>query len=128
MKIGDKYYLLLVNEHGGGCCGVKHISGFPFISSNAKTIVKQKIALVKDAVDKAIDRYEHYEEGASKNSRENWTCAINVVLIDSQLEQWQTAVEAVGFKHVLRFKNSNSGNYCNVFYLVTGKGEENGRL
>lgn len=100
-------YNLDVIEHGGGCCGMTHISDFPSIVDAENK--KDRAAMI-DAFDEALN-----DVGT------NLSHCIEVVLIDDQLrEGWLRIIQKRGFKRVSRFRNSNSNNVCNVFHRYGG--------
>lgn len=94
--------------HGGGCCGIAHAYGFGY---NTEQVAQ---------LDEQISRFEEGQDGR----------VIEAVLTDSQLTQysraradereilanWPAELAARGFRFVGRFRNSNSGNNCNVFH------------
>lgn len=110
---------MLVN-HGGGCCGMKHIHGF------AAYTLEQKRQLI-DFIDEVT------EEDDDKQG------CLEVVLTDYQMMTgagyppgrerggdnalsftyygWAPHMAELGFKLVARFQNSNHGNWCNVLHL-----------
>jgi hypothetical protein len=97
------------NEHGGGCCGMTHLSEFPEIEDMLDEdyripTVKERSDFIRSSI----------SSGGHKHCYE-------IVLTDSQLKYWRSAVRMAGFRRVNRFLNSNSGNYCNVFHLTTNQ-------
>jgi hypothetical protein len=95
--------------HGGGCCGITHISAFPDLDDyrgddvyRTPTVAEKTAFILK---------------GVSGSSRHCY----EIVLIDSQIKQWGSAVKAAGFRRVSRFLNGGTGNYCNVFHKKTGQ-------
>ncbi len=95
--------MAVFRDHGGECCGMTHIHNF----GNHQ-------ALDQWVVDRALEDHpkEHLFE---------------VVLTDQQVSDNPVLVKGLkdrGFKLVSRFRNANSGNYCNVLhrYPLSGKG------
>lgn len=89
--------------HGGGCCGMYHIQGFP-IGEDVKNL-----KVVKDAL--AAVGNQIIEPGEGR--------LCEIVLTDGQIEAMPVLVKGLkelGFKLKTRFKNRNSGNYCNVLH------------
>lgn len=103
--------------HGGQCCGMDHISGFEECNEDNKNELQRK-----------IDEIKRHRPGG----------CIECVLIDQQLSGeprqeriyggmqhnvggWGPHLHALGFRLVHRFRNSNHGNWCNVFHLAYGQ-------
>lgn len=83
-----------IRNHGGNCCGMRHLVGFEYpdvLTYKMFTDLKARVQAVP--------------EGRT----------IEVILIDSQARVWGPALAKIGFKHVYRFRNANSRNVCNVF-------------
>jgi hypothetical protein len=128
---------LNISNHGGECCGIRHLHSFSGDGS-----LEEKIRHVKNGIEGVLNIYnigatgialsncncpicQRDREVGSRTAEENrrmWESAINVVLTTEQCLTWREAVEACGFKEVVSFTNSNSGNRCHVFYLITGEG------
>jgi hypothetical protein len=108
-------------EHGGQCCGIQHIHGFANFGFRGES--RSKLDFVKAGIEKALNRYtsEGCDCGCGLSSRDlsEWSCAIECVLNEEQIDYWREAVEEAGFKQVFSFHNDNSGNDCFVFYLET---------
>lgn len=117
---------LEVEKHGGGCCGRFHISNFPEVGEHinalpnalADKISNVEVALKQGAVDLHIEYGECDDEDCITGDEYSF-CA-EVVLVDSQLDDWQAALLLTGFKKVHEFRNSNSGNMCHVFFCNCG--------
>lgn len=114
-----------VSTHGGGCCGIIHLSDFNDYDG-VLSDEEGKTAFIKEGVDDAIQQYsENFVScncghcPSSKHNKDNWHCACEVVLNEHQMKSWRNAVETVGFRQSFSFLNSNSGNRCHVFYLET---------
>lgn len=104
---------LMVDEHGGSCCGIQHIHNF--YSLGETLMLSDKIKEINNAINDVIDEYDQedrLDEGC-------WRAGCEIVLASYQLSDWREAVEAVGFKEVFSFINSNSDNRCHVFYFAT---------
>lgn len=102
----DYLYYLDREGHGGGCCGIQHVSGFEDLNeAENKADRKAMIAALDYAVDKAFDE-NHGSAGL-----------VEIVLTDSQLQQgWLRVIQKRGFKRVSRFRNPNTDNICNVYH------------
>jgi hypothetical protein len=99
---------VIVRSHGGGCCGVFHISSFSQDFGGKRTD-----AMCQKEIQAALDRY-------LVTGNNNRLC--EAVLTDNQCNrnggQWPRVLRRMGFKLVARFRNSNSGNVCNVFHKI----------
>lgn len=102
------------SDHGGGCCGISHVSGFRSTFSTTKEgqhLLEEDVDLLlkcledSELFDKLFDS-AHYH-------------LIEIVLTDEQIEDRKELVKKLkkaGFKLVSRFLNGNSGNFCNVLH------------
>ena len=88
-------------SHGGYCCGVKHIYGFPYESNPER----RKLWLESE-MEEILD---------DLNPRKSHGQLIEVCLTDSQSKTWAPLLKEKGFRHVARWRNSNSGNVVNMF-------------
>lgn len=117
---------LYIERHGGGCCGVNHLYGFPSLT-DAKYAVNddKRVEWIKLALENVvIDNYdvcecENCDGDCGYPASNTFKCAIEVILSAGQLAEWRGPLETSGFKEVFDFYNSNSGNQCHVFYLQT---------
>lgn len=100
-------FTLNIAKHGGCCCGIHHIYGFPDVGLSST----EKIQGINEVVTRAVED-------------DDWPHAVEAVLADYQISEWRRALNAVGFKQAFKFVNGNSGNRCFVFYLDTGKIKE----
>jgi hypothetical protein len=88
-----------LEEHGGECCGRRHIWGFENIySENLSFKDKIKAVLISFCGSYNCERV-----------------CLEIVLTAEQTRAWQRAVVACGFKKVHSFVNGNTGNTCHVF-------------
>jgi hypothetical protein len=91
------------DDHGGQCCGVRHIYGFAVPS---ETTLRRAI----DGFRKRTDD-EHEEP---------FNVLLEATLTDNQLEEgWAPILKTVGFHRGARFYNSNSGNWVTLFTFQT---------
>lgn len=97
-------------HHGGSCCGVIHLRSFDAIYD--RPTEEELVTRIKSQIARYVTR-----------SNNNRLC--EVVLTDIQCQKWNglfvKALRIVGFELVVRFRNSNSGNVCNVFHLIAKK-------
>lgn len=84
----------MIRLHGGGCCGIRHSSGYSAQEETAVRTLFQDIGQCPQG------------------------CMLEVVLTDGQLRgnRLSRMLVTSGFKLVYRFRNANSGNICNVFH------------
>lgn len=96
---------LQLSQHGGRCCGMRHIFNFPTAFPGQEPTVK----VYKDIIGSAM--------------RHSTGCGlIEVSLIDRQLNtNLIAALKSKGFYLVSRFSNPNTQNYVNVFHKLKGK-------
>lgn len=96
-------------NHGGNCCGMKHIWGLGVEDLVTKrTFIKEKL--------------ERNLNGVGNNGifYSNTACFLTeIVLTDEQMGSMPKLLQSMkelGFRRVSRFLNPNSGNVCNVFH------------
>jgi len=109
-------------EHGGSCCGIYHIHSFPAYLPTGATLDCRK-RIIEAAVANCLAEYEDNDDYFTEDAfnEDSWKMAIECVLTNRQLPDWQEALEAVGFKLVFSWDNSNSGNTCNMFVKGTNQ-------
>lgn len=96
-----------IKYHGGNCCGMKHIHNIPIYSESNEVRLKDKI--------------EQIQSLRSSYDQKNFI-AIEMIFTDSKLKNgWKEALERLGFKHTVRWKNPNSPNYCNQYVWTKPK-------
>lgn len=115
MKLKDNFTGLFVDGHGGQCCGIQHLYYFPSIFG---VELEERVKWIQAACMQAVDCVA--ERGMFLPDRDNWQCAVELVLNNEQFVEWEPAVLAAGFKQVYEFLNSNSGNTCRVYFFTTG--------
>lgn len=119
------------SHHGGGCCGVFHVHDFPSDFHGHASGMNQKKWL-KTAVEAGREKqHGHYYEGPCDCGEDGCSYegdyvdsvdavyAVDVVLADYQMDMWEETLTAAGFKMVLSFENTNSGNTCYIFLGLT---------
>ena len=88
---------MIVRNHGGGCCGIRHLSDFP---------VPYGGVVSADQIEQLRRDIRRVPSGR----------AVEVVLTDDQSRDWAPILTAFGFTPVYRFRNSNTGNLLTVYY------------
>ena len=88
---------MIVRNHGGGCCGIRHLSEF----------LVPYGGVISDAQIEQL----HLDIQKAPSGR-----AVEVVLTDSRSRVWAPILTALGFTPVYRFRNSNTGNLLTVYY------------
>lgn len=112
-------------KHGGNCCGVFHIFDFPENPKWRKGATAQ--TWLKDTIEngRAAQHDVYYRWGGEDS--DTWveddeaTYAVEAVLAQYQLAAWEPILIAAGFKMVLSFNNTNSGNDCFIFLGITSE-------
>ncbi len=133
---------MYLGYHGGKCCGIKTIW-------HLGTKPEHEVTPVSKKEDKSLDQcgddvqsdYPFFFRAAPEESAVNRldryikflkekrpSGLVEIALAESQYNwvdqsAWFPVLEERGFKQVVRFKNSNSGNWVRVFYLVIEDGE-----
>jgi hypothetical protein len=92
------------NDHGGHCCGVKHIYGFD------------------DVVDKESKRHLHQAiEDAMDDMDEEGVPLLEVILADSQLAIWGDYLkDHLGFEEVISWVNPNTNRLLTMLCAHQG--------
>lgn len=112
----------LIAGHGGGCCGISHIygfSGFRWSSSNNPRNSEDAERRVRFLISKYWA-----DSGRRLDDRKNRL--YEAVLRESQREEWEPVLLAVGFELVTDFLNTNSGNRCYVYHYAMGPSNKHG--
>jgi len=100
----------MYDYHGGGCCGISHVSNFP-TRLDEEWLYREMQEAVEETESGA--RYA-VQEGGLKKWKGKFGHAIEVCLTDDQMVVWAETLKKKGFKLGLRWLNDNSGNYCNL--------------
>lgn len=113
-------------SHGGHCCGIVHLVSFscnPEDTLAADDMIDDTITgypntlyKIKRPAEKAIDRLRHHIEAIDQGRSSGVT---EIVLTDGQLDayKWEPILLGeFGFVRVTRTRNSNSGNYINIYH------------
>lgn len=89
---------LSLRAHGGGCCGMRHISGF-----------YGPVAAIKEQLERLMAQVP---QGRTRCR------VIECVLTQAQRKTHGKTLEDAGFKIVTRFNNANSSSTLNVYHYV----------
>ena len=87
---------LVLRNHGGGCCGMRHIYGFYGTVANIKQQLERLMAQVP--------------QGRTRCR------VIECVLTQAQRRMYGKTLEDAGFKIVTRFNNANTSSTLNVYH------------
>ena len=125
-----------LSNHGGGCCGINHLSGFRTITKtyDRQGLCKYKPIPIEDIIsniEEAISRVleEELEDEDNEEEQENILdrrdtlideLAFECIITDWQFKQMGgdnllKALNEMGFKLVARWTNPNTNNPCNMF-------------
>jgi hypothetical protein len=95
-------------NHGGLCCGIKHLYGFGACNAEYKRMVLSQ-----------LNNARNQNRGAAYN------VLVEVALNEHQMEdgwhEWLT--QEVGFVQATRFRNPNSHNFVGLYYYTHQMGE-----
>ncbi len=103
-----------ISAHGGGCCGMSHLVGFP-----ARDIVPadRRVEYLKGQVKNALIRLGYTTATGQRTFRH----CIEATVTSYQDKIWGEALAEVGFVPSMKFHNGNSGNKVIVYLLETNK-------
>lgn len=117
--------------HGGQCCGIKHIYGFPYAPTDTVAAITAVKAVMGAGSEMAKGAYfypnaEPKEEAIVRLKKllafvdlHKTEHLVEIVLNDYVLKGWKTTLKKLGFKEVTKFKNSNTGSRLHVLHRVT---------
>lgn len=92
--------MVALRNHGGFCCGVSHIYGFPENLGYKDQALRRVKEIIQDF-----------------NGRNRVTCQmLEVVLTEGQSKIFHKDLTELGFRLVTRFRNKNSRNLVNVYH------------
>lgn len=103
-----------IQPHGGGCCGIRHYSGF---WSSQRLISTESITT-------------ELNQFPMRNTRNGRGKCIEAVITDSQFAadpQLAQKLKDNGFRLVTRFYNS-TGGMCNILHRVNAGGRDLSRV
>lgn len=114
-------------EHGGDCCGMRHIVNFALgFGNNYKWDDRYAAQQLSSTIRDIFNDYG-YEEDEYGNetdepvtTRDTYCLCIEAVLTKEQSIKWEPILFAEGFKRVNKFVNGNTGNTLTIYHLVTG--------
>jgi hypothetical protein len=116
-----KVLSLTITDHGGGCCGITHLSGFG--SYTDKYLKDQKLNrrnMIAEAVMEICAKEYGTDDDVSSSTFMKHRHCVEVVLSERQVEEWDKPLRLEGFAPVFSFENANSGNVCFVYMYETG--------
>lgn len=100
---------MYLTNHGGGCCGIKHLYGFGPCNAEYKSILRSRL-----------------NDARKQNAGAAYNVLVEVALNEHQMEdgwhEWLT--QEVGFVQATRFRNPNSHNFVGLYYYTHQMGEE----
>ena len=128
--------VMSISNHGGKCCGIKHIFGFYALDTVCSALVKAN-QNNKDAnghnvsssdnffTDEApeevlTDRFNRYVEYLKVRRPSG---IVEVTLVHGYQDDWVPILKKKDFKEVSNFYNSNSGNTVTIYHLCLYKGK-----
>lgn len=100
--VGEIWSRFRFRDHGGHCCGVKHI--YTFWCSSNHTNQQRKEAL------------ERKLEGLKRDGLIGSIC-VEAVITENQQKYWHEVLLKVGFTPAKTWVNRNSGNTCTMYLL-----------
>jgi len=101
-----------IKAHGGWCCGMIHVHNIPVYHPT------QEAAL--------LALCQSYVQNFTTSPRQR-AVALEMIFTDTQLQGgWLEALDRIGFRRTVRWRNPNSRNYCNQFILAFDEPPEGG--
>lgn len=100
---------MIFSIHGGHCCGIHHMWGFPMCRYEDEQ--KERIKRFRELI------IEYDEEGLYDD--DEGPCepvALEVTITQRQKDVWGSVLLSVGFKEVYSFRNPNTRNIVYVFF------------
>lgn len=107
------------SNHGGGCCGIRHIHGFLGEPRNHNSALFYGAARdgfgpgnnTRTGEECLVELLRAFDQQHPGQSR-----LIEAVLTDGQERTWRTQLESRGFRKVVRFQNDNTRAWCNIYH------------
>lgn len=116
------------SHHGGGCCGVFHVHDLPTRFAKNSSPKKWLNEAVTAGRNNQYSRYydapctcSSCDDDRDFTDKEDAVYAVDIILADYPMDTWEEVLLAAGFKMVLSFNNTNSGNDCYIFVGVTSE-------
>lgn len=126
---------LSIRNHGGKCCGIKHIEGFhanplnmqppidnlfmePVTAASSCNNPGKEYFYLEAPQESGIDRLQRFMDFLKEKVPGH---LIEIVLLDWQRDQWKKELKKHDFIEVNRFNNSNSGSWLTVYHRVLVK-------
>jgi len=107
-----------MDDHGGNCCGVRHIYGFDSSRPDELTRLLAQVDAMR-SVDRASGDAHRLTEVilserqvTADSGNTGWTAEVR------EAGGWPAILAANGFSLVNRFENANSGKKCYIFHRV----------
>lgn len=125
MAFGDDYIAMYTENHGGDCCGRKHIFELGSYGPTLARVARLQDLLTDD------DSYHEDDEGYLEYYNNAHHC-VEVTLTSAQAtwiapdtgKIWDDVLtKELGFKRVFAFKNPNSGNIVYVYLFSLNERE-----
>jgi len=107
-----------MDDHGGSCCGVRHIYGFDRSSPNELTTLLAQVDALNRVARATPDSHRLVEvilserQVTADSGNTGWTAEVR------EAGGWPAILAANGFSLVNRFENANSGKKCYIFHRV----------
>lgn len=124
----------LVN-HGGKCCGIKHIHGIPW-NPTVKVTALLKRACYQGAVGEMSNPAKDFfpgpapaETGEERLNRlleyldSKKKSHLVEITFNNMYRGWNKILKAKGFRIVSKFTNGNTGNSIEVYHRITKEGK-----
>ncbi len=106
---------MMIEEHGGSCCGVSHLWDFGPCNDRALRELDRILASYSNT----RDVYEEIDDGYGRHRQTKFGHLLEVTLTDDQMEDWAQELKKRKFKLCDRWKNDNSGNAVNLLTWKT---------
>tara|TARA_R110001632_G_scaffold95353_3_gene201470 strand:- start:93 stop:518 length:426 start_codon:yes stop_codon:yes gene_type:complete len=124
-----------LSNHGGGCCGINHLSGFKtltrvyesrlgyrFIPISTEDIISNIEGAMSNVLEEELENSydEEYEDYLERKDTLIDELAFECIITDWQFRQGGgdnllEALNKMDFKLVARWTNPNTNNHCNMF-------------
>lgn len=127
---------MLSYAHGGSCCGMRHLYGFPSTPETMVNALPRKSGADMRLYPRPLPKQtgaERFETLMTHIKATQRKVIVEAVLVDmlynKQYTGWKDYLENYGFEEVTSGVNSNTGNTLHVFhYVIDTPAEEFHRL